>query len=258
MTKQKFDINSLRVASPCSVGWENMSGDERKRFCQLCNLNVYNISEMSGAEVRALIEKTEGRICGRIYKRADGTVLTKDCPVGLRAYYKRTARFAGAALAAIIGLFSINFAQTKSKKDKTCKVTSEISLLRSEIKNAANLIEGTITDSNGAVVPNVKVILTNEETKEKFETTTNEEGYYYFSDVAAGNYTFKVEPQIFKPYELTNLPVNKNEKLQLGVKLKVDNATTVLVGVILTEPYNSIDMSSSSVTYKINPRRFPD
>jgi Carboxypeptidase regulatory-like domain len=258
MTKQKFDIKSLRVASPCSVGWENMSGDERTRFCSACNLNVYNISEMTGAEVSALVEKTEGRICGRIFRRADGTVLTKDCPVGLRAYYKRTARFAGAALATIIGLFSINFAQDKSKKDKTCKVTSEISLLRSEIKNSANLIEGTIKDQNGAVVPGVKVILINEETKLRIETTTNDEGYYSFSDVAAGYYTFKVEPTIFKPYELTNLPVNKNEKLNIGVELKYDTTTTVTVGIIFTESYNSIDMSSSSVKYTINPRRFPD
>lgn len=255
MTGQKFDVNTLRVASPCSVGWENMSGDERTRFCKLCNLNVYNISELSSREVETLIAKSEGKICGRIYKRADGTVLTKDCPVGLRAYYKRTARFAGAALAAIIGLFSVGFAQSNSKKDKTCKVTSDISLLRTEIRKGENLIEGTITDPNGAVVPGVKVTLENEETKQKIEAVSNEEGYYYFSEVAAGIYTFKVSSQSFLPYELTSLPVNKNEKLQIGVKLRVSNETSVIVGFIMSEPF--IDMSSSSVTYTIRPNQFP-
>ena len=255
MNGQKFDVNNLRVASPCSVGWENMSGDDRKRFCELCNLNVYNISELSSVEVETLIAKNEGKICGRIYKRADGTVLTKDCPVGLRAYYKRTARFAGAALGAIIGLFSVSFAQSNSKKDKTCKITSETTLLRAEIKKGENLIEGTITDPSGAVVPGVKVTLENEETKQKLETVSNDEGYYSFSEVTAGIYTFKVESSMFKPYELTGLPVNKKEKLQIGVKLRVSTETTVMVGFIISEPF--IDMSSSSVTYTIKPNQFP-
>jgi hypothetical protein len=37
---------------------------------------------MTAAEVSALIVETEGRLCARIYRRADGTVLTSDCPVG--------------------------------------------------------------------------------------------------------------------------------------------------------------------------------
>src|SRR6185369_3331890 len=109
-------INKLRVASLCSVGWETMTGDERIRHCQSCQLNVYNISEMARADAENLITKREGRLCIRLYKRADGTVLTKDCPVGFRAYQKRVARFAGAALAAILGLFSVSFGQKDDKK----------------------------------------------------------------------------------------------------------------------------------------------
>src|SRR5258706_15038909 len=111
MTNKKFDVNSLRVASPCSVGWEMMTGDERARHCQLCSINVYNVSALSAAEVESLVLKREGRLCIRMYRRADGTVLTKDCPVGLRAIQKRAARFAGATLATILGLFSVSFGQ---------------------------------------------------------------------------------------------------------------------------------------------------
>src|SRR5437773_12576574 len=98
MNDKKFDVKSLRVASPCSVGWENMSGDERTRYCDQCSLNVYNISSLTTSEVEDLILKREGRLCIMIYRRADGTVLTRDCPVGLRAVQKRVARFAGATL----------------------------------------------------------------------------------------------------------------------------------------------------------------
>jgi hypothetical protein len=115
MTRQNFDINKLRVAAPCPMNWEQMNGDERKRFCSLCQLNVYNFSEMTTDEVQKLVAESEGRICGRLYKRADGTVLTKDCPVGFRAYRKRVARFAGATLGAILGLFSISYGQKEAE-----------------------------------------------------------------------------------------------------------------------------------------------
>src|ERR1700750_3421422 len=97
-------LKRMRVASPCSVGWENMAGDERTRFCNQCNLHVYNISAMTREEVSSLIKSTEGRICARLYKRADGTVLTKDCPLGLRAFRRRVSKMAGAALTAILAL----------------------------------------------------------------------------------------------------------------------------------------------------------
>ena len=130
MENQKFDINKLRVASPCSVGWETMTGDERVRHCRSCQLNVYNIAGRTSGEVKSLIENREGRLCIRLYKRTDGTVLTKDCPIGFRAYQKRIARFAGATLATVLGLFSISFGQ---KEDKNSDDTSKVKILRTEM-----------------------------------------------------------------------------------------------------------------------------
>src|SRR5262245_30602687 len=36
----------LRIASPCSADWDEMTGDDRVRFCGRCRKNVYNLSEM--------------------------------------------------------------------------------------------------------------------------------------------------------------------------------------------------------------------
>lgn len=99
-------LESIRIASPCHADWDSMSGNDQVRFCSDCRLNVYNLSAMTQAEAESLVLRTEGRLCARFYRRADGTVLTRDCPVGLRALrYKATAglaRFA-AAIAAILG-----------------------------------------------------------------------------------------------------------------------------------------------------------
>lgn len=77
-------LSGMRVAAPCAVSWDSMEGDERARFCGQCEKNVYNISEMSSREAVSLIREKEGRLCVRFYRRADGTVMTDNCPVGLR------------------------------------------------------------------------------------------------------------------------------------------------------------------------------
>src|SRR4051812_17296637 len=114
MTKEDLtSIDNFSIASPCSVGWESMSGDERKRFCSLCKLHVYNISEMTREEVRELVTSSDGRVCARLYRRADGTVLTRDCPVGLAAKIRRrVSRVGGAVLAATLSMFSVVFGQS--------------------------------------------------------------------------------------------------------------------------------------------------
>lgn len=76
------------------------------RFCGQCNLHVYNLSAMSEREAEELILAREGRLCVRLFKRADGTVITEDCPRGLEKVRQRMKVVLGAAagmLAAVLG-----------------------------------------------------------------------------------------------------------------------------------------------------------
>jgi len=77
-------LESVRIATPCSVSWEGMEGGERVRLCQTCHKNVYNLSSMSRGEAEALINEKEGNLCVTFFRRSDGTIMTDDCPVGLR------------------------------------------------------------------------------------------------------------------------------------------------------------------------------
>jgi hypothetical protein len=79
------ELGVVKIASPCTVPWSSMKGDSAVRFCDQCQLNVYNVESLTSYQVRDLMLKTEGRICMRIFKRFDGTVLTKDCPRGVEA-----------------------------------------------------------------------------------------------------------------------------------------------------------------------------
>lgn len=98
MPDGKFDLQKLQIASPCYERWDNMKGDDRMRHCASCKLNVYNVRELTTAEVEELVQRTNGRLCVRMYRRWDGTVLTRDCPVGLqRVRVRMVAALATAA-----------------------------------------------------------------------------------------------------------------------------------------------------------------
>jgi hypothetical protein len=82
-----------------------MTGDARKRFCGQCRLNVYDVSELTRGEAEALVTRSEGRICLRLHRRADGRIVTKDCGRVRAAIARRVRRLraAAASVLAILG-----------------------------------------------------------------------------------------------------------------------------------------------------------
>lgn len=100
MARFRNPLDHVQVAAPCKVDWNQMIGTERVRFCAQCDLNVFNLSGMSRLEAESLIVQAEGRLCVRFYRRFDGSIITQDCPVGLRAIQRRVSYFAKAILAA--------------------------------------------------------------------------------------------------------------------------------------------------------------
>lgn len=87
----------LKIATPCRTTWSQMTGDDKVRFCALCKKNVYNLSTLTRDEAVGLVRAKEGDMCATFYQRADGTVMTADCSVGIRR-----ARFAVAAAMSLL------------------------------------------------------------------------------------------------------------------------------------------------------------
>lgn len=99
-------LDHVRIAAPCKADWNQMIGDERVRFCGQCSLNVYNLSSMNKSDAESLIARNEGRLCVRFYRRYDGSIITKDCPVGLRAFRRRLSYVAKAISSSVLGLLA--------------------------------------------------------------------------------------------------------------------------------------------------------
>jgi hypothetical protein len=161
MRKCTSQLDYVSVAAPCNIGWDNMIGNERVRFCGQCSLNVYNLSAMTRSEAERLLSQAEGRLCVRYYRRADGTILTKNCPVGLRALKRRLSRIATASISAALSFFTGIFAVTglrerhlipTATQNKTViKVNEELP----EITSSAGLLEAPSFTKGEMVVGNI-------------------------------------------------------------------------------------------------------
>lgn len=77
-------LDNLVIAAPCSVSWELMTGDDRARACSQCSRNVYNLSSMTRNEAEAFLAEHGISHCVTFYRRENGTIMTDNCPVGLR------------------------------------------------------------------------------------------------------------------------------------------------------------------------------
>ena len=111
-------LATVQIAAPCPARWSEMRGDDRVRHCDACHKNVYNLSAMATEEAEALLAATEGDLCIRLYRRADGTVLTNNCPVGLRRARARTLAIGIAAVGLLAAAGGALFLELAT----TCKV----------------------------------------------------------------------------------------------------------------------------------------
>jgi len=82
-------LDNLRVATPCTADWNQMSGDDRIRRCDDCKKDVYNLSGMAREQAEALLIEKNGDLCVRYYQRHDGTILLADCALDGRRRRRR-------------------------------------------------------------------------------------------------------------------------------------------------------------------------
>jgi len=106
MAQHTDPLSFVRIAAPCRADWEQMSGNEQVRFCGQCSLNVYNLSNMSKRDAEALIMGAEGKLCVRYYRRADGTILTANCPTGLQILKRRVSKITRAVISTALSFFA--------------------------------------------------------------------------------------------------------------------------------------------------------
>jgi len=207
-----------------------MKGDDRVRFCDLCQLQVYNIANLTRPEATSLISKSEGRICARLYRRADGTVMTKDCPVGWRAIRRRVATIAGAMFATLLSLSPAVFGQKQSSKDKkSCQQQVTITKTTTDSTDEIGTLSGTIVDPLGASIAGATITVTDPKSKQSIESRSDDKGDFRISRLSPGAYTIVIESPGFKTLTAKNISLGAKEAIEVKLILTVGET---LMGVI--------------------------
>lgn len=145
-------LDRVIVAAPCPVTWESMQGTDTVRHCGQCSKNVYNLSAMTSREVEQFLQDNGATQCARFFRRADGKIMTDNCPAGLR---KLRQKYFG-LVAAVSGLlFSLTGFQARGQ-DPLPQAAGGISIAPTmgKVKMQPNVGTGSVVPPKGDPAPN--------------------------------------------------------------------------------------------------------
>src|SRR4051812_16013280 len=74
---------------------------------------------------------------------------------------------------------------------------------------------GTVTDPSGAVVANVSITVTNTDTSQSRQVTTNDSGQYIIPDLQIGHYKARAEISGFKASEQSGIMLNVGDRARV-------------------------------------------
>src|SRR5690348_15892272 len=111
-------------------------------------------------------------------------------------------------------------------------------------------LTGVVSDPSGAVVPNAKVKLKSEATGSLRDTVTNSDGYFSFSLLAVGDFTYElsVESHGFVSYKASGQALGGGEKRNVNVTLQVGATTETIEVTAGAEALTTVDSGEKSAT----------
>lgn len=114
-------------------------------------------------------------------------------------------------------------------------------------------IEGTVKDTQGAVVPNSSVTVRNAATNFSRTATTGDNGHYRISQLPPGTYEVKVAGTSFKTSVISDVVVAVGQTLPLDVSLEVGGASETVT--VVGSGDVQIDRTDNTVSGVVNTRQ---
>jgi Carboxypeptidase regulatory-like domain len=228
MSRKSTILDAISIPKPCPSEWDSMTGNRRKRFCQECNKQVYNLSAMTRDEAEALVARFEGRLCARLERDADGVILDDDLCAAPQLISRRASPVAAAFVTVLVGL-SGNVLAITSNPSAPAAIHARSERDDPAPQGGTATLSGVLTDSAGATVAKAKVTLLSEPTGEQRTTFSDAGGEFNFAALAEGVYTLKVEAAGFMILQAANKEIRAGEAARLDITL-----ANTIVGVRVT------------------------
>ncbi|MGB6686994.1 MAG: carboxypeptidase-like regulatory domain-containing protein [Terracidiphilus sp.] len=87
-------------------------------------------------------------------------------------------------------------------------------------------IQGTVSDSTGAVMPQAAVTLIDEATRVARKTTSDSAGVYVFPGVPVGKYDLSVSASGFETYQQIGIVLEVGSSIAVNTALRIGTAAT--------------------------------
>jgi hypothetical protein len=117
------------------------------------------------------------------------------------------------------------------------------------------LLEGTVSDCSGAVVPGATLTVTNTLTNQTRSITTDEQGFFRASQLPVGTYEVHLVHPGFAPYRHTDITLSLGQTVELSILLSPASATQQ---VTVTAQPTGLDTSQTSVVSSIAQERIEE
>lgn len=221
----KIKTLRLSIPEPCHEDWNNMTPTLQGRYCQACEKEVTDFSQMTDAQIVQLIEKGKGNYCGRFRPEQLDRDISLSVPQYVLSPWAKAGILAASVLLAVPGMSQ----QTRL----STKPAAQVTLVTPEKEVGSNtpfILKGTVTDQEGEPLIAASILLVGTSSG----TVTDLDGHF----------TMRIEQQLpnlaltfsYIGYEAKTITVTGRPEKRLKVKLEegVILPSAVIVGYGVT------------------------
>jgi|GEM_PF-1358437 len=224
----------ISIPTPCHEKWEEMTPNERGRFCANCQKTVIDFTGWTEKELAELFTNNGKNACGRFRSSQLNNELTQTTThrkswmqtfLALSLIYFATKPSEAIAQAKKQDTLYSNAAENNDKtatsiNDTLANTESEVKGLISDEKTDEPII-GCITE------------LLDEQHKVVGGALSDINGYFFISNIKPGRYKLVAKYPIYKTKESEFFDISGKDTVAINLALK-DNNTNLTMGIIVT------------------------
>jgi len=234
--KKKF-IDSIRVADPCHESWDEMTGNDRVRFCSHCAKDVNNISEMTRRDAKRLVRRSGGSLCIRYAEHPEtkAPLFAKQLTQITR---RRVPLMAAGVMSASLSLASLTYAQGDARPRPAVAATAGCFDAGANKPDpsckSSGSIRGKVFDPKGAPASRISVSVLDKDGNKVRTTTSDDAGEFTFPDVVNGSYSIRTDAgNGFASRTISDVVVNEVES---SVRIDLPAELTIVSGYAMVLP----------------------
>lgn len=217
----KIKTLRLSIPEPCHEDWNEMTPTLQGRYCQACEKEVTDFSQMTDAQIVQFIEKGKGNHCGRFRFDQLDREMSLSVPQYVLSPWAKAGILAASVLLAVPGM-------SQQTRLSTKPAAQEIVVTQQKDVDSKTpfIVKGIVTDREGEPLIGASILLvgTNSGTVTDLD----------------GNFTIRIEQQLpkfalnfsYTGYEAKTITITGKQKKLLKVNLEegINLSEVVVVG----------------------------